>query len=62
MLKRATSIVLGATAVSVTLLVAIKSVVATMPDSQEFDQIERGRYLVTAGDCITCHKPASLSG
>jgi mono/diheme cytochrome c family protein len=55
MLKRATSIVLVATAVSVTLLVAIKSVVATMPDSQEFDQIERGRYLVIAGDCITCH-------
>ena len=43
--KRATSIVLGATAVLVPLLVAMKSVVATMPDSQAFGQIERGRYL-----------------
>jgi mono/diheme cytochrome c family protein len=25
------------------------------PDPQEFTQIERGRYLATASDCISCH-------
>ena len=49
--KRATSIVLGATAV----LVAMKTVVATVPDSQAFGQIERGRYLAIAADCVACH-------
>ncbi len=53
--KRATTIVLGATAVLVALVVAMKSVVATMPDSQSFAKIERGRYLTTAADCIACH-------
>ena len=53
--KRATSIVLGATAVLVALLVAMKSVVATVPDSQAFGQIERGRYLAIAADCVACH-------
>src|SRR5882757_2147140 len=53
--KRATSIVLGATAVLVPLLVAMKSVVATVPDSQAFGQIERGRYLAIAADCVACH-------
>ena len=53
--KRATSIVLGATAVLVLLLVAMKSVVATTPDSQAFEQIERGRYLAIAADCVACH-------
>ncbi|RCS22162.1 cytochrome c [Phyllobacterium salinisoli] len=24
-------------------------------DSQSFEQIERGRYLATAGDCVACH-------
>jgi mono/diheme cytochrome c family protein len=53
--KRTPSIVLGAMAVLVTLLVAIKSVVATMPDSQAFSQIDKGRYLAIAADCIACH-------
>ena len=53
--RRATSIVLGATGVLVSLLVAMKSVVATMPDSQAFGQIERGRYLAIAADCVACH-------
>jgi len=44
--------VLGATAVLVALLVAMKSIVATMPDSQAFGQIERGRYLAIAADCV----------
>jgi mono/diheme cytochrome c family protein len=51
----ATSIVLAATAVIVPLLVATKPVLATMPDSQAFEQIERGRYLATAADCVACH-------
>jgi hypothetical protein len=25
------------------------------PDSQAFDQIERGRYLTTVADCFACH-------
>jgi mono/diheme cytochrome c family protein len=53
--KRTHSIVLCATAVGVALVVAMKSVVATMPDSQSFARIERGRYLTTAADCIACH-------
>jgi mono/diheme cytochrome c family protein len=55
MRKCATWIVLGATAMILPLLVAIKSVVATVPDSQAFDQIERGRYLAAAADCVACH-------
>jgi mono/diheme cytochrome c family protein len=47
--RRATSIVLGATGVLVSLLVAMKS------DSQAFGQIERGRYLAIAADCVACH-------
>jgi mono/diheme cytochrome c family protein len=53
--ERAASIVLGATAALVPLLVAIESVVAAMPDGQAFGQIERGRYLATAADCVACH-------
>ena len=56
--KRATSIVLGAVALLVLLLVAMKSVVADSPDSQAFGQIERGRYLAIAGDCTACHTVA----
>jgi mono/diheme cytochrome c family protein len=55
MLKRTTSILLGATSVLVTLLVASKSVIATMPDRQAFSQIEKGRYLTIAADCVSCH-------
>ena len=25
------------------------------PDSQAFDQIEKGRYLTTVADCYACH-------
>src|SRR5215471_21614768 len=46
---------LGVTAVLVALFVAMKSVVATLPDSQAFAKIERGRYLTTAADCVACH-------
>jgi mono/diheme cytochrome c family protein len=28
---------------------------AAGPDSQQFDQIEKGRYLATAADCFACH-------
>ena len=28
---------------------------AANPDSQAFDQIEKGRYLTTAADCFACH-------
>lgn len=28
---------------------------ARTPDQQAFEKIERGRYLVTAGDCAACH-------
>ncbi len=28
---------------------------AAMPDSQDFVQIEKGRYLTTAADCAACH-------
>jgi mono/diheme cytochrome c family protein len=47
-------IALGATVVLVPLICAT-SVVATNPDGQAFDQIERGRYLTTAADCVACH-------
>src|SRR5262245_32498332 len=53
--KRATSIVLGLAAVLGPLLAATKTVVAIMPDSQEFGLVERGRYLATAADCVACH-------
>jgi mono/diheme cytochrome c family protein len=49
-----TSIALGAAAVLVPLTVTT-SVVATSPDSQAFGQIERGRYLTIAADCVACH-------
>jgi mono/diheme cytochrome c family protein len=55
MLRRLTSIVLGAAAALVPLLAAMKTVVAIMPDSQEFGLIERGRYLTVAADCVACH-------
>jgi mono/diheme cytochrome c family protein len=47
-------ITLGAAAVLVPLIVAT-SVVATNLDGQAFGQIERGRYLTTAADCVACH-------
>jgi len=28
---------------------------AAGPDGQQFDQIEKGRYLATAADCFACH-------
>jgi mono/diheme cytochrome c family protein len=31
------------------------SSLARTPDQQDFQKIERGRYLVTAGDCAACH-------
>jgi mono/diheme cytochrome c family protein len=31
------------------------SSLARAPDQQAFEKIERGRYLVTAGDCAACH-------
>src|SRR4051812_19520005 len=55
MRKRATSIALGATAALVPLLVAMQSVVADSPDSQAFGQIQNGRYLAAAADCVACH-------
>ncbi len=36
-----------------TLMVAAPA--ATWADPQDFDQVERGRYLTTMGDCIACH-------
>ena len=47
-------ITLAAAAIFVPLICAT-SVVATNPDGQAFDQIERGRYLTTAADCVACH-------
>src|SRR5712671_3074053 len=55
MRKRAPSIVLGAAAALVPLLVAMQSVVADSPDSQAFGQIQNGRYLTIAADCAACH-------
>src|SRR4051794_16408662 len=53
--KPATSIVLGATAALVPLLMAMQSVVADSPDSQAFGQIQNGRYLAIAADCAASH-------
>jgi mono/diheme cytochrome c family protein len=47
-------ITLAAAAVLVPLICAT-SVVATNLDGQAFGQIERGRYLTTAADCVACH-------
>ena len=54
MRKTFTSITLGAAAALVA-LVAVKSALATDPDGQAFGQIERGRYLTIAADCMPCH-------
>jgi mono/diheme cytochrome c family protein len=34
---------------------AFASVTAALADSQNFDRIERGRYLAVLGDCAACH-------
>jgi len=52
--KAFTSIALGAAAALVPLIVTT-SVIATSPDGQAFGQIERGRYLTIAADCVACH-------
>jgi len=52
--KAITLIALGATAALMPLL-AVTTVVATNPDGQAFGQIERGRYLTVAADCMPCH-------
>ena len=33
-----------------------------LPDSQEYSQVERGRYLVTLGDCAACHTDPRREG
>jgi mono/diheme cytochrome c family protein len=52
--KAVTSTALAASAALVALFAAT-SVVATNFDGQAFGQIERGRYLATAADCVACH-------
>jgi mono/diheme cytochrome c family protein len=47
-------ITLGAGAVLVP-LIGVTSGFATNLDGQAFGQIERGRYLTTAADCVACH-------
>ena len=37
------------------LAAAVAVGVAAMPDTQDFSQIERGRYLAGAADCAACH-------
>jgi mono/diheme cytochrome c family protein len=53
--ERAMSIVMGVASALAALIVAMKFVAADTPDSQAFTQIEQGRYLATAADCIACH-------
>jgi hypothetical protein len=42
-------------AVALIACLGIAPVMAGGIDSQEFSRIERGRYLATASDCISCH-------
>src|ERR1700755_227427 len=44
--------VLGSVAIA---SLAVTSAIAGEGDPQEFTQIERGRYLAVASDCVSCH-------
>jgi mono/diheme cytochrome c family protein len=45
----------GATGAVIAILLAGSSARAGQSDPQEFTQIERGRYLAVASDCVSCH-------
>ena len=56
MLSRAArSLLLGAAGALVSLFAASSYGIAGDSDPQDFSQLERGRYLVTASDCTACH-------
>jgi mono/diheme cytochrome c family protein len=49
------SLLLGAACAVASLLALSSHGVAGQSDPQDFSQVERGRYLVTASDCTGCH-------
>ena len=55
MLSRTTISILAGAGMLLPLLAAGNSFGANDTDSQDFTQIERGRYLVVAADCAACH-------